>query len=162
MLWKKLSPLLFLLIVHNACRSHQSATTQPIVSGPTIYVATNGNDKWNGSAPEPNFLKTNGPVATLERARDLLRKTGGGTVYIRGGTYARSQTFDLGEEDGAGDRPGVDHVLAGIASAVDPGEYEIGMVILHDVPRAHDHAICGRSLDGETPLAADRRTRAGH
>jgi parallel beta-helix repeat protein len=105
MICKKLLPLFVLAIVHTACRSHQSATTQPVVSGPTIYVATTGNDKWNGSAPEPNWLKTDGPVATLERARDLLRKTGGGTVYIRGGTYTRSQTFDLGEEDSAADHP---------------------------------------------------------
>src|SRR3954451_4744642 len=103
MTWKKLLPLFVLAIVHNACRSQQSATTQPIVSGPAIYVATTGNDKWNGSTPEPNFLKTNGPVQTLERARDLLRRAGGGTVYIRGGTYVRSQTFDLGEEDSAAD-----------------------------------------------------------
>ncbi|HTL29975.1 MAG TPA: hypothetical protein VL282_12170, partial [Tepidisphaeraceae bacterium] len=106
MLSKKFSfVLLSLAMVHIACRAHSNATTQPAATGPAIYVATNGNDKWTGASPEPNFLKTDGPVATLERARDLLRKRGGGTVYIRGGTYTRKQTFELGEEDGASDLP---------------------------------------------------------
>ncbi len=39
----------------------------------TLYVETTGNDAWNGTLPAPNAAKTDGPVATLARARDLIR-----------------------------------------------------------------------------------------
>ena len=61
-----------------------------------FYVAPNGNDAWSGKLPSPNRAKTDGPFATLQRARDVLRehKRGQGgtldqpvTVFVRGGTY---------------------------------------------------------------------------
>jgi len=38
-----------------------------------FHVATNGNDAWSGTLPEPNAAKTDGPFATLRRARDAVR-----------------------------------------------------------------------------------------
>ena len=38
-----------------------------------IYVSPSGNDAWAGTLPLENVQKTDGPVATLERARDLVR-----------------------------------------------------------------------------------------
>ena len=38
-----------------------------------IYVSPSGNDAWSGSLAEPNEQKTDGPLATLEKARDLVR-----------------------------------------------------------------------------------------
>ena len=37
-----------------------------------FYVATNGNDAWSGQLSAPNSQNSNGPFATLERARDAI------------------------------------------------------------------------------------------
>ena len=38
-----------------------------------FYVATDGNDAWSGRLPAPNAGRSDGPFATLEKARDALR-----------------------------------------------------------------------------------------
>ncbi|MCC6486183.1 MAG: right-handed parallel beta-helix repeat-containing protein, partial [Candidatus Hydrogenedentes bacterium] len=61
----------------------------------TLHVGPAGNDAWSGTLPEPNAAKTDGPVATLTRARDLLRARmgeatppeGGARVIVQGGQY---------------------------------------------------------------------------
>jgi len=40
----------------------------------TVYVSPNGNDAWSGLTAAPNAGKTDGPVATLQRARDIVRQ----------------------------------------------------------------------------------------
>lgn len=66
-----------------------------------FYVATNGNDTWSGRLAAPNAVKTDGPFASLERARDELRKDNGhgAVVWLRGGRYYLRQTFKLEEQD---------------------------------------------------------------
>ena len=59
---------------------------------------------------------------------------------------------DHGAFDGAGHGAGIDHVLAGIAAAIDAGEDEIGALAVEHVARAHDDAIGGRTAHGEAPL----------
>ena len=39
-----------------------------------LYVATDGNDAWRGALAQPNAAKTDGPFASLQRARDEARK----------------------------------------------------------------------------------------
>ncbi|MEI6503238.1 MAG: right-handed parallel beta-helix repeat-containing protein, partial [Armatimonadota bacterium] len=59
-------------------------------SGAIIYVATTGNDAWSGKLATPNKSNTDGPFASLTRARDEARKlkaTGPVTVQLRAGTY---------------------------------------------------------------------------
>jgi len=59
-------------------------------AAPTFYVSTQGCDAWSGSLAEPNAGRTDGPLATVGAARDLVRRTnpaGGARVLIRGGTY---------------------------------------------------------------------------
>ncbi|MFQ6040145.1 MAG: hypothetical protein ACE5PV_04750, partial [Candidatus Poribacteria bacterium] len=76
-----------------------------------FFVANNGNDSWSGCLAEPNATQTDGPFATLERARDEIRKIkragempqGGITVEIRGGLYQREQPFELSTEDSGGE-----------------------------------------------------------
>ena len=65
----------------------------------TFYVATNGNDAWSGTLPAPNAAGTDGPFATLTRARDTIRqlKANGDLdqplkVLVRGGTYYLPET----------------------------------------------------------------------
>ena len=63
-----------------------------------FYVATDGNDKWSGKLAAPNDGETDGPFATLERARTALRASGkvGGTVLIRGGDEIRTHDIHVG------------------------------------------------------------------
>ena len=74
-----------------------------------FYVATDGSDAWSGKYPEPNAQRTDGPFASLERARDAVREhkqnpPDDTVVLIRGGTYRLSRTVVFGLEDsGRGD-----------------------------------------------------------
>ena len=54
-----------------------------------FYVATNGNDSWSGTLDAPNSNKTDGPFATIDRARRAVQGMPGGShvVMVRGGTY---------------------------------------------------------------------------
>ena len=79
-----------------------------------IYVSPEGKDHWSGRLTSPDPSKNDGPFATLERARDeirALKKAGklpkdSVTVWLRGGTYLRDQTFELASEDsGTPDAP---------------------------------------------------------
>ncbi|MCS7254484.1 MAG: right-handed parallel beta-helix repeat-containing protein [Armatimonadota bacterium] len=86
---------------------------QKIAGIPTaIYVSNDGNDSWSGRLPSPNKDKTDGPFATLERARDEIRKlrkygklpNGAIAVIVRGGTYYRNGPFELGFEDSGAEK----------------------------------------------------------
>lgn len=74
-----------------------------------FYVATDGSDAWSGTLAEPNAKRTDGPLASLERARDAVRelkqnRSDDTVVLIRGGTYRLSRTVVFGLEDsGRGD-----------------------------------------------------------
>ncbi len=39
-----------------------------------FYVAPNGSDNWSGTLAEPNQAKTDGPFATIGRAKEAIRK----------------------------------------------------------------------------------------
>ena len=43
-------------------------------AGLKLYVSTVGNNSWSGKLIQPNLEKTDGPFATLEGARDAIRK----------------------------------------------------------------------------------------
>jgi hypothetical protein len=70
-----------------------------------FYVARDGNDAWSGRFPAANAAKTDGPVATLQAARELVRKQRAGapgeavTVHVRAGIYAQPATLQLGARD---------------------------------------------------------------
>ncbi len=75
--------------------------------GLDLYVAKNGSDVWSGTRSKPNWFKTDGPLATLEKARDVIRqKRAGGqlregvTVWVRGGVYPLTNAFELLASDG--------------------------------------------------------------
>ncbi|MBN1345483.1 MAG: right-handed parallel beta-helix repeat-containing protein [Phycisphaerae bacterium] len=73
----------------------------------TLYVAAGGNDAWSGRAAQPNVAGDDGPLASLERARDEIRKlrkagklpAGEVVVEVGGGVYELSRTFELTAED---------------------------------------------------------------
>jgi hypothetical protein len=72
-----------------------------------FYVATNGNDGWSGRLAEPNAAKTDGPFATMARARDGVRETRKRedglkkdiVVLIRGGVYRLAAPIAFSSED---------------------------------------------------------------
>lgn len=78
----------------------------------SLYVATNGNDAWSGKLPERNAAGDDGPLATLARARDILRELRAAdpevalNVTVRGGTYYLDEPLILGIQDsGTVERP---------------------------------------------------------
>lgn len=87
--------------------SNLAGATVAAVEPTTFYIAPNGNDAWSGKLLEPNSTKTDGPLATLEGARDAIRRlkkagplpTGGVAVELRGGVYERNGTLDLTADD---------------------------------------------------------------
>jgi hypothetical protein len=70
---------------------------------PALFVSPRGNDSWSGRLAEPDAAGSDGPLATLQGARDAVRRlrydgslpAGPLTVYVRGGRYpiARSVSF---------------------------------------------------------------------
>lgn len=95
-----------------------------------FYVSPRGNDSWGGRIAEPNPAGSDGPFATLERARSAVRQLKASpsglsrhvVVYLCAGTYYLDRPFELGPEDSGDEkhsityapRPagrGVDHVV---------------------------------------------------
>jgi hypothetical protein len=73
-----------------------------------LYIAPQGNARWSGTLPEPNATGTDGPLATLAQARDVVRErkqTGRLsepiTVWLRGGRYPLRAPVTFGVEDSA-------------------------------------------------------------
>ena len=63
-------------------------------------MATAGDDAWSGRLPAPNAQRTDGPFATLVRARDAIRETKAKEglkdpvpVMVRGGKYFLEQSL---------------------------------------------------------------------
>ena len=73
--------------------------------GVTLYVATNGSDRWSGRLAAPNAARSDGPFATLEGARDALREVRRqgaprpATILVRGGRYVLDRTLLFTPED---------------------------------------------------------------
>lgn len=73
-----------------------------------LYVAPNGDDNWSGRLSIPNAKRTDGPFATLHRARDAIRELkrrgkfpkNGVIVEVRAGIYELSTPIELTAEDG--------------------------------------------------------------
>ena len=96
---------LMLVVAHFHCsRTHLAPNA--------FFVAKNGNDSWSGKLKAPDQAKTDGPFATLARAREAIRalkasntlSPGGITIYVRGGTYTLDKTFELTALDSGTER----------------------------------------------------------
>ena len=74
------------------------------------YVSTAGNDHWSGTFPAPNSDDSDGPFATLTRARNAIRqlKSAGAfkrpcTVMVLNGTYHLAEPLVLSSRDTGND-----------------------------------------------------------
>lgn len=71
----------------------------------TLYVATNGSDRWSGTLPAPDPTGKDGPFATLQRARNSVREfrmkypDAAYAIQVREGVYHLNETFVLEPED---------------------------------------------------------------
>ena len=95
---RRILTLALLLLGSSACGGKSEPTD--------LYVSTEGNDSWSGRLAAPNSQKSDGPLATLERARNIVRELKGQgrleapvTVNVRGGKYYLSQPFLLESAD---------------------------------------------------------------
>ena len=68
-----------------------------------FYIAANGNDSWSGKLAGPNTDKTDGPFASPQHARDVVRNSLAAgihpSVQIRGGTYRFDSALLLDSKD---------------------------------------------------------------
>lgn len=86
-------------IRHFACFLLTIAMTAAASAEPAadLYVAPDGNDAWSGCLDRPNAQRTDGPLATVARAQQVVRELKAKqpdkpiTVAIRGGTYQFDQ-----------------------------------------------------------------------
>ena len=84
-----------------------TAANAAMAAEPAIFVSPLGNDAWSGEIPDPNPQRTDGPVATPERARDLVRAikrqrpaaAGPIRIYFRGGDYFLNEPLVLTPDD---------------------------------------------------------------
>jgi len=97
-----------------------SAAPEPSVHA-DFYVAVDGDDRWSGRLPAANTPSSDGPFATMARARDAVRElkkkplNRDVVVLIRKGLYRLEETLVFGLEDsGEGD--------SSITYAAYPGE----------------------------------------
>ena len=72
----------------------------------TFFVATNGKDHWSGRISEPNKTNTDGPFATIRKAKDAVRQINKAnqanvpiSIILRGGTYFLKEPFCLTPDD---------------------------------------------------------------
>ncbi|MBM4049942.1 MAG: hypothetical protein FJ279_33005, partial [Planctomycetes bacterium] len=72
----------------------------------TLHVAPNGNDAWSGKPAEPNAARSDGPLATIEKALEAGRKARtvlppdeSIRIVLRGGTYVLKQPIELQPRD---------------------------------------------------------------
>ncbi len=135
----------------------------------TFYVATNGNNGWSGKLAAPNAEGTDGPFATLEKARDAARVVIAEgldkplTVMVRGGKYYLPDTFLLEKEDsGTRDHPvtyqaypGEKPILSGGRKITGWKPYK-GKILQADVPAAKGGKWRFRQLflDGKRQIRA--------
>ncbi|OGV63798.1 MAG: hypothetical protein A3K19_14025 [Lentisphaerae bacterium RIFOXYB12_FULL_65_16] len=103
-----LAGIAVLLLLGSGCHMGANDAEFAEETGPAtgFYVAVNGNDAWSGTLAAPSKDAEDGPFATIERARDEIRKlkaaghlTQPVNVCIRDGIYELPHTLQLGPGD---------------------------------------------------------------
>ncbi|MDD5705233.1 MAG: right-handed parallel beta-helix repeat-containing protein [Kiritimatiellae bacterium] len=113
-----------------------------------FFVSTDGNDGWSGRRPRHSRAGSDGPFATLARARDAVRelkqRQGGRlaspvTVWVLGGCYHLEQPLALTAEDsGTAEAPVVYRAWPGAEVRLIGGRQVQGFA------RVSDPAVLGR------------------
>ncbi len=107
----------------------------------TVHVSPAGNDAWSGCLARSNSQSTDGPVATLERARDVVRRAksaGTSRVIVEDGRYTLKRPLVLSPADSGTvyeAAPGARPVFSGgrTISGFEPVEKGVWRVRIEDV-----------------------------
>ena len=95
-----------------------------------FFISPAGNDSWSGRLADINTDRTDGPFATLERARDAVRQLRKSAyvnvplhIKLRGGSYCLDETFILKPEDsGTGASPTIYESYPGETAVISGGK----------------------------------------
>lgn len=137
----------------------------------TFLVSKNGDDAWSGKLSEPNSEGTDGPFATIERARDAIREMKAVeeisepvTVMIRGGTYFLDDTLVFSPEDSGTEDcpitymayPDEKPVISGGRKITASWETYSGEIMVCTIPEVEKGKWCFRQLfvNGERQIRA--------
>jgi len=96
-----------------ACCTFAFAVFLPVLAGlargasegRTLYVSPAGDDAWSGTLAAANAERTDGPVATVPRAQQIVRELNAGgpaaavTVLLREGSYRQNRPLVFTPED---------------------------------------------------------------
>ena len=136
-----------------------------------FYVSRDGDDTWSGRLETPNEGKSDGPLATLSRARDAIQElkakaglTAPVDVMVRGGTYVLDAPIAFGPEDGgtAGcpvtymAYPGEKPVLSGGRRVAGPWRVHSGEIMVCSLPEVKE----GKWFFRQLFVNGERQTRA--
>jgi hypothetical protein len=94
----------------------------------SLYVSTDGNDRWSGRMAQANAERSDGPLASLAGARDAIRrlKSQGPLVepvrvIVADGTYALTEPFILTSQDSGTEKCPISYEAAAGARPVFTG-----------------------------------------
>lgn len=113
------------------------AGAQPAADSLFLHVSPAGNDSWSGLLAAPNAAGTDGPLGSLNGARDALRRARSADrgkplparVQIQGGTYWMSGPFVLEPADsGSADSPVIYEAAPGQRPVFSGGRQLSGLV----------------------------------
>ncbi len=131
-----------------------------------FYVATDGSDAWSGRLAAPNAKKTDGPFATLTRARNAARtakQKKHKTVFVRGGTYYLREPVTLTPADSGlsllayrGERP----LLSG-GVPVTGWKRGAGKLWTAPIPKVAPRGASASGVSGASPVRNIRLLRVG-
>ncbi|HOD80841.1 MAG: hypothetical protein BWX88_01311 [Planctomycetes bacterium ADurb.Bin126] len=95
----------------------------------TLYVSPSGNDAWSGRLAQPSADKTDGPLASVQAARDAARRFraaapgAGVTILLAGGTYRLGEPLVLEPADsGTAEAPTVIAAAPGQSPVLSGGQ----------------------------------------
>jgi len=127
----------------------------------TVYVAPDGRDTWSGLRAEADAGGTDGPVASLTAARDVVRTLkaagridGPVRVQVADGRYPMRETLVLTEADSGTE-------AAPITYAAAPGPGLSSWVAVTSRAYAPPAMGCGRSASPRWPRANGRSSSSG-
>ncbi len=116
---------LLIVVLLAGCPVAAAAVASAATDSADFYVATTGRDDWSGRLPAPNEARTDGPFATIARARDAVRQEKRTVakkdfvVLFRGGIYRLAETVVFSLDDAA-PQGGIDHLCRVSRRAADP------------------------------------------
>ena len=103
--WNSAVSAAALSLLVGGCQRRTKESTA-IFHGLTVYVSTSGNDGWSGMFPTANQAQSDGPVASVQRAVEIVRQrrnaaksTLTARILLRGGTYELRHPIIFAPED---------------------------------------------------------------